>query len=310
MRMYTRALALALMLTLGLAVSVSAGEGRVIAAGDGNLSFDRALTAALEAGEPVTIKLGQDVVRTAPIHIVGGQDITIDLGGNTLEIVVSDVTDNALFVNNASSLTVTGGGLFSVVASNLGQFGSAVLVHNESSLMVDGASRFDVVAADVTNALDVSGGSMVYVSEESLMSVSNVRQDGAPFGIDSTRGIRALQSAVTIRGDVSVSGVYALGIRSRNGTVTVYGNITAQGQDSAGVYISNPAGRPHLVENNSITVHGNVTATSPNRRVIVQVADHPWAELTVGTPSISIDDHTYRVMRTRTGSVVRRAPAR
>ena len=175
-----------------------------------------------------TIILGGSITVTDDISIDWNQNITLNTGGHTLNIITSGV-DTLLFI--AGSLTVEGGG------------------------------TVNVMATDAENAVDIQGGSLnVVIGSELNISNTHSLPLSSPHPIDTSRGLRVLNGEATIRGNITVDGNYAVGLRARHSTVNVFGDINTTGVDSVGIYTSG--------ELSVITVSGTVTGPDPDRFVI------------------------------------------
>ena len=137
------------------------------------------LKAALTEGKNVT--LGADVaLSNEALAVAAGQDVVIDLGGNTLSAVSTESKASAA-INNKGTLTLKNG---TVTYEGVGDpnFGYGTnTINNSGKLVIDGATIINTTASGSSVAIDCSAGADLTVNSGVIKSVKNAIRL-CPFG--------------------------------------------------------------------------------------------------------------------------------
>jgi len=137
------------------------------------------LKTALADGKNVT--LGADVaLSNEALAVAAGQDVVIDLGGNTLSAVSTESKASAA-INNKGTLTLKNG---TVTYEGVGDpsFGYGTnTINNTGKLVIDGATIINTTASGSSVAIDCSAGADLTVNSGVIKSVKNAIRL-CPFG--------------------------------------------------------------------------------------------------------------------------------
>ena len=134
---------------------------------------------ALAEGKNVT--LGADVaLSNEALAVAAGQDVVIDLGGNTLSAVSTESKASAA-INNKGTLTLKNG---TVTYEGVGDpnFGYGTnTINNSGKLVIDGATIINTTTSGSSVAIDCSAGADLTVNSGVIKSVKNAIRL-CPFG--------------------------------------------------------------------------------------------------------------------------------
>ncbi|MCL2785972.1 MAG: right-handed parallel beta-helix repeat-containing protein [Methanomassiliicoccaceae archaeon] len=260
---------------LGSGATYTVGEG-----GDYEDFTDLLGSVTLADGD--TIELVSDI-ECLEMFVIDGIGITIDMDGNDIEFVLTDLDNFAGIYVKDGSLTIINGG--KIVVDGIGKHGIFVF---EACLTANvnieaGASGYGIYAdtSEVTFTGDIKVGDEeargINAKEDSVVTAtgsittgprgwgivaadtSEVTFTGNIYLSHSSIGVNAYESAViTVTGNIMAGIDMTLGLADGvtgisaidNAVITFTGNVNALGDESLGIYAS------HTTE---VTIDGNVT---------------------------------------------------
>lgn len=202
-----------------------------------------------EAQDGDTIQITRSFSHDSPIVVIG-EDITLDVGANTLTIGFDGTAISVSGADAALRLDDSLGGRLKVLKSGP--------KNDETSVSAEGGAVVEVSSIEVSNGSRVTGAHAI---EESAITVKgDVTMNG-----QSSRGVFAQgKGTVTVGGKVTITGSSAKGVESdSDGVITVNGNLAVDGYRGEGAV---------AIEGGDITVKGNISAKG-------QDAWGVWADL-------------------------------
>lgn len=248
-----------------------------IAGGPKYATLDDALS-AISGGEPVTIKLLDDINYNKGISISDGRNITFNLDGYTLN-VVNDANPGIGLIVTSGHVGYIGSGAFNVIGTSCGvsaNGGSATAtVTNATATLEGGNGAVAINGGDIVVNGDAQGGyNGVSVANPGSTAVINGNAVGT-MASDSSGARAGSGGSVTINGGTAQGVYYGAYANGSDSLVTITGgDAIGTGANSFGVH-AEIGGTVHIIGNTqgtrygvyssdgtSVSVTGNATVTA------------------------------------------------